>query len=138
MPKKSRIDTSAAESDFGQNPFGGLAVPGEGKPVTPPSGSAKATVSAAATKAAGPTLNGRVELRREKAGRGGKTATTARGPIFQQIGAAARAGILKELKAQLGTGGSELPDGIEVRGDVRDAVEAYLRERGAKVVRAGG
>ncbi|MGF1450588.1 MAG: translation initiation factor [Opitutales bacterium] len=135
MTKKPRIATDATDAALGQNPFGALEVSGTPAPAPDRTPDAK---MGPAKPPDGVNLSGRIELRREKAGRGGKTATTARGQIFQNIGKARCEVVLKELKAQFGTGGSLLADGIEIRGDCRDALEAYLTERGAKVVRAGG
>lgn len=133
--KKDRISTSGESDAFGQNPFGGL----ESTTPVPKIPEVASAPSKPLSAAAGEIrLSGRVELRREKAGRGGKTATTARGPIFVSLGEPRRDALLKELKARLGTGGLVLSDGIEIRGDCREQVERFLTERGAKVVRAGG
>ncbi len=78
----------------------------------------------------------RVEIRREKSGRGGKTVTTLTGLAtldrrsFDQL--------LKQLKTQVGTGGAEIPGGMQLQGDCRDKAEAILSEKGFRPVRAGG
>ena len=146
MGKKVRVKTDAGSPDLGQNPFGALEPPAASPPKATAPPKAAPPRQAAATGKEPPEagdggelrLSGRVELRREKAGRGGKTATTVRGPIFSSIGAEKREALLKTLKNRLGTGGSRLSDGLEIRGDYRDQLESYLSERGAKVVRAGG
>ncbi len=167
MARKSRIATDGGSENLLQNPFqtlGDLAVTASASTAAPtPAASSLASAKVAPSSAlppgakptgqsAGPgptppsatrpaesfSCRGRVELRREKAGRGGKTVTTARGPIFTAIGPQQRAELLRVLQGQLGTGGLALPDGLELRGDCRDAVETFLRQHGATVVRAGG
>ena len=44
----------------------------------------------------------------------------------------------KELRRLCGTGGTTKNGVIELQGDHRAAIEAYLRERGYRVKRAGG
>jgi translation initiation factor 1 len=79
--------------------------------------------------------DGFVRLRREKAGRGGKTATTITGlpGADAQLEAA-----LKELKQFLGTGGSRNGRVLELQGDHRDRLKAKLESMGYTVKIAGG
>jgi translation initiation factor 1 len=70
------------------------------------------------------------KLRMEKAGRGGKTVTVV-------FGLPRNAAFLKELAQDLkracGTGGAVLDDGVELQGDLRDRVRAFLVRRDFRV-----
>ena len=79
----------------------------------------------------------RIEVRREKAGRGGKTVTTLRGLPPHLLRAEGREP-LRDLKRSLGTGGVILKDRWELQGDRRDAVVEWLAAKGFRPVRAGG
>ena len=85
--------------------------------------------------AAPPAAGGRVNVRRETAGRRGKTATTVSGVPLGDAD-------LRELAARLaergGVGGSAKDGVIELQGDHRDVVVAMLRAEGYDVVLAGG
>ena len=67
------------------------------------------------------------KLRLEKAGRGGKTVTVVFGlpknDAFLKT-------LSQELKRTCGTGGAVREDGIELQGDLRDRVRAYLANKG--------
>ena len=63
------------------------------------------------------------KLRMEKAGRGGKTVTVVYG---LPRNAAFLKALAAELKRACGTGGAVLEDGIELQGDLRDRVRAFL------------
>lgn len=67
------------------------------------------------------------KLRMEKAGRGGKTVTVV-------FGLPNNAAFLKELSQELkracGTGGTATDDGVELQGDLRERVRAYLLGKG--------
>jgi translation initiation factor 1 len=67
------------------------------------------------------------KLRMEKAGRGGKTVTVV-------FGLPNNAAFLKELSQELkracGTGGTATEDGVELQGDLRERVRAYLLGKG--------
>ncbi len=85
----------------------------------------------------------KVRVRREKAGRAGKTVTTAGPFVLPRDGAAA---LLADLKRACATGGTleaeRGPDGpffvLEVQGDHADRVVAELVARGYPAKRAGG
>jgi translation initiation factor 1 len=82
-----------------------------------------------------PAGDGIARVRRETAGRGGKTATTIAGLALPEPELRALARVLKQRCA---TGGS-LRDGvIELQGDHRDLVMALLEELGHRAKRAGG
>lgn len=82
-----------------------------------------------------PEPGGRVRVRRETAGRRGKTATTVAGvPLADD----ALRELARRLKKRCGVGGA-LKDGvIELQGDHREVVVAVLRDEGFDVVLAGG
>ncbi len=129
MPrKKQKIETGSAPTPFaGENPFTGLD-PGALPTGTPPP---------APKDKPSPRKPGlRVEIRREKSGRGGKTVTTLRGLATLDSHSSER--LFKNLKTSLGTGGAVIADGFLLQGDCRDKVEEILRERGFQPVRSGG
>ena len=78
---------------------------------------------------------GRVKVRRETAGRRGKTVTTVANVPVDDDGLRALAG---RLKKRCGVGGSAKDGIIELQGDHRDAVVAVLEAEGYDVVLAGG
>ena len=79
----------------------------------------------------------RLEIRREKSGRGGKTVTTIQGfPPY--LGANKKSKTLKTLKTSLGTGGSWNQNIMELQGDRRSEVYHWLKESGFSPVLAGG
>lgn len=76
-----------------------------------------------------------LRLRLDKKGRGGKTVTVVFDlpPHPDYL-----TGLIKKLKAHCGTGGA-LKDGrMEIQGDQRDKVQAYLEQIGFMVRRSGG
>jgi translation initiation factor 1 len=79
-----------------------------------------------------PPKYGVVHLRIEKSGRGGKTVTILFGPGIETLHSEARAGLLRSLKAALGVGGAlgAGPGVLEVQGDERPRVAAWLRKAG--------
>lgn len=78
---------------------------------------------------------GRVKVRRETAGRRGKTVTTVADTGLDETGLRELAG---RLKKRCGVGGSAKDGVIELQGDHRDAVVELLRADGYVVVLAGG
>lgn len=79
--------------------------------------------------------DGIARVRRETAGRGGKTVTTISGlPLAEP----ALLELTKQLKQRCATGG-HLRDGvIEIQGDHRDRIMATLEQLGHRAKRAGG
>jgi translation initiation factor 1 len=95
---------------------------------------AKCTCRIKARETAAPG-DGRVRVRRETKGRGGKTVTAISGVALD---AEALRDLAGDLKRQCGSGGA-LKDGvIEIQGDHCDRVLAALRDRGFDAIRAGG
>ena len=126
---KNKISTDGA-GELGNNPFGGLELGGL------PSGPANLPVPPQ-KKAAKPKSKGRVELRREKAGRGGKTVTTLR-EFATHIPLRELDALTFDLKKVCACGGTLKGRVIELQGDVCERVMAELEKRGYKPVRAGG
>ncbi len=89
----------------------------------------------AATDADAGRGGGRVKVRRETAGRRGKTATTVSNVPVGDDELKALAG---RLKKRCGVGGSAKDGTIEIQGDHRDLVVELLRAEGFDVVLAGG
>jgi translation initiation factor 1 len=79
---------------------------------------------------------GRVEVRRETAGRGGKVVTTLRG--FVGIGAPEKEEIAQALQKRCGCGGSLKDGAVEIQGDQREVAMDELKRRGFQPVLAGG
>ena len=79
--------------------------------------------------------DGIARIRREKAGRGGKTVTTIAGLPLDE---AALAALARRLKTACGTGGTVREGTIELQGDHRDAVLAFLAKEGFRGKLAGG
>lgn len=77
----------------------------------------------------------RVRVRLDRKGRGGKSVTLIEGLVMSQEGYQT---LLKKLKTRLGTGGA-LKDGrMEIQGDHRDALIAFLEELGYRPKLSGG
>ena len=128
MSGQKRIPTDGGQS-LTQNPFAGLS--GDGLPdgpETPPPGSGPA---------APPKKNrGRVDIIRQKAGRGGKTVTVVTG--FVGIGLPEKEQLTKKMQKVCGTGGTVKDGQIEIQGDKREEIARILTEAGFRPVFAGG
>ena len=79
---------------------------------------------------------GRVDIVREKAGRGGKTVTVVQ--KFIGIGLPEKESLAKKMQRTCGTGGTVKEGRIEIQGDQREVVAQILIEAGFKPVMAGG
>jgi len=126
--KSGRVATSGGTS-LGQNPFGALSGSGlpEAKLPTPKNEDTPISRS----------LKGRIEIRRVKAGRGGKTVTLISG--FVGIGTSEKDALCKTLRQACGCGGTVNVAGeIEIQGDQRKRIATLLREKGFQPVFAGG
>jgi translation initiation factor 1 len=76
-----------------------------------------------------------IKVKRETSGRKGKTATT----ISEiPLGEAETKTLAKKLKQHCGVGGTVRGSSIELQGDHRDKVIAYLEKEGHRAVKAGG
>lgn len=135
---------------LGQNPFAALS--GAGLPVAPKAVLDQAAAALAAKKSGGTGANlggvgqgakaapeknrGRVEIRRETGGRGGKTVTTVSG--FVGIGLPEKEQLTKKMRGACGCGGTVKDGAIEIQGDQREKMAKILVEAGFRPVMAGG
>jgi translation initiation factor 1 len=123
------IPTDGGQS-LGQNPFGRLS--SDGLPSGP-----KEAPAVAGGRAPSPARNrGRVDIRRETEGRGGKTVTVVAG--FVGIGLPEKEALSKKMRAACGCGGTVKDGRIEIQGDQRETVARILAEAGFRPVFAGG
>ena len=142
MSSGDKISTSGG-AGLGQNPFAALS--GAGLPVAPKVVLEQAAAAVAAKKSGGAGLaakaapeknRGRVELRRETGGRGGKTVTTVSG--FLGIGSPEKEQLAKKMRGACGCGGTVKDGVIEIQGDQRETIAKILVEAGFRPVMAGG
>jgi translation initiation factor 1 len=113
-----------------QNPFERLSSAGLPAP-------AKAPSLPVTAKAPAPVKNrGRVDIRRETEGRGGKTVTVVDG--FMGIGLPEKEALSKKMRAACGCGGTVKDGRIEIQGDQRETVAKILTAAGFRPVFAGG
>jgi translation initiation factor 1 len=114
---------------LGQNPFAHLD--SAGLPASP-----APTARTAAAPAAPAKNRGRVDITREKGGRGGKTVTVVDG--FTGIGLPEKENLAKRMRAACGCGGTVKEGRIEIQGDQRETIARILSEAGFRPVFAGG
>ena len=124
MSDPKRIPTDSGQT-FGHKPFDALS--GEGLPPGPESSPAAKPVR---------KNRGRVDIIRQKAGRGGKTVTVIRG--FVGIGLPEKEQLAKAMQRACGTGGTVKNGQIEIQGDKRQEVARILSEANFRPVFAGG
>jgi len=117
-----------------QNPFATLS--GAGLPAAPKVVIEQAAKARESGMAAPQKNRGRVEIRRETGGRGGKTVTVVSG--FVGIGAPEKEALAKKMRAACGCGGTVKDGAIEIQGDQRETVARILSEAGFRPVFAGG
>ena len=130
MTRGERIPTDGGK-DLASNPFASLNLGNL------PAGPAPAPASASVRgKPLEERKRGRVEIRREKAGRGGKIVTTLSG--FTGISTQEKETIAKDLQRRCGCGGSVKAGVMEIQGDQREPSAEELRKRGFQPVLAGG
>ena len=133
MSDHKRIPTDGGQS-LSHNPFAALSSAGL-PPAPEPAPAASATRPGGDAKA--PRKNrGRVDIIRQKAGRGGKTVTVVTG--FVGIGLPEKEQLAKAMQKSCGTGGTVKDGQIEIQGDQREAVARILTEAGFRPVFAGG
>ena len=115
--------------DFGQSPFAALNAAGLPPGAEPP--------PSPAPSAEAPRKNrGRVDIKRLKAGRGGKTVTVISG--FVGIGLPEKEQLTKKMRAACGCGGTVKDGEIIIQGDQRETIARILSEAGFRPVVAGG
>lgn len=134
MSPTGRISTDGGE-DLGQNPFSGLdgmPLPSGPHPLPPAQPEIQHNL-----RSSKPQKNrGRVDITREKAGRGGKTVTVVSG--FVGIGLPEKELLAKKMQKACGVGGTVKEGRIEIQGDKRDEIARILAEAGFNPVFAGG
>jgi translation initiation factor 1 len=129
--RKSKISTDGGGT-LGTNPFGALDA------TKLPQGQPPVSKSSNELKGKKASLSkGRVEIRREKSGRGGKTVTTLR-EFPTSIPITTLDAMALDLKKSCACGGTLKGRVIELQGDVRNQVAKELYKRGYQPVRAGG
>jgi translation initiation factor 1 len=122
-----KVPTEGGEA-LGYNPFAALDASGLKSAAVTPS---KAPLSPK------PERNrGRVDIIREKGGRGGKTVTVVDG--FTGIGLPEKEQLMRKVRAACGCGGTVKDGRIEIQGDQRDTIARILTEAGFRPVFAGG
>ena len=82
-----------------------------------------------------PSADGKVRVSRESHGRGGKTVTVVRG---LPLDAEALHALGRRLRTACGTGGTAKDGVLELQGDHRERVLAWLREEGWPEAKAAG
>jgi len=125
--RSSKISTDGG-NDLRMNAFGGLdgvGLPDSRKPSCHPVASAKKA------------RKGRVEVRREKSGRGGKTVTTL-SAFTTGLSENELNELTRDLKKKLACGGALKGRVIELQGDRTETVVEILEAKCFQPVRAGG
>ena len=132
--RSSKKISTAPHNEFGSNPFASLD--GQGLPEALPEPEREIKVSVKEEESnLGKGV--RLEIRREKSGRGGKTVTTVRG-IPPGLGKEKKDKLLKRIKSSLGTGGTWAGQDMELQGDRRAEALEWFRAMGFRPVLAGG
>lgn len=117
---------------FAQSPFANLS--SEGLP--PGNSTSSAAGEAVPTRSAVPRSRGRVDIVRQKAGRGGKTVTVVTN--FVGIGLPEKQELARAMQKACGVGGTVKEGHIEIQGDKREEVARILKQAGFHPVFAGG
>lgn len=127
--KRDRISTEGGASLDSDNPFAALS--GRGLPSMPVSAQIPPVPS---SQPKGPRP--RLEVRRLKGGKGGKTVTEIQG--FIGVNDQQLASLCKRLKSTCGVGGTVKGRVVEIQGDQREKIRELLESDGYRVVFAGG
>lgn len=135
MASKDKIPTDGGGA-LGQNPFAALSSAGLPTFAKPTEGVALPPKAATAGAAKPEKNRGRVDIKRETGGRGGKTVTVVSG--FVGIGLPEKEQLAKKMRAACGCGGTVKDGQIEIQGDQRETVARILSEAGFRPVFAGG
>jgi translation initiation factor 1 len=130
VPVAGRKKIPLGQTDFGHTPFAALNIEGRPTPEIP------AIPEPVARPTARVKNRGRVDIIRQKAGRGGKTVTVITG--FVGIGLPEKEQLAKAIQRACGTGGTVKEGRIEIQGDKREAAARILTEAGFRPVFAGG
>lgn len=131
MSSDKRVPTDGGSS-FGHNPFGALS--SDGLPPAPANLPQSSSTPSAVTPAK--KNRGRVDIIRQKAGRGGKIVTVVTG--FVGIGLPEKEHLAKTMQRSCGVGGTVKDGHIEIQGDKREEIARILTEANFRPVFAGG
>jgi translation initiation factor 1 len=130
MSGNKRIPTDGGPS-LSHNPFAALSSDG-----LPPAPEGLPSESSLAEPKPAKKNRGRVDIVRQKAGRGGKTVTVVKN--FVGIGLPEKEQLAKAMQKACGTGGTVKDGQIEIQGDKREEVARILTEANFRPVFAGG
>lgn len=133
MSDGKRIRTDGGPA-FGHNPFEALTA--AGLPDVPASTGPTDAPATESPAPKGARHRGRVDIIRQRAGRGGKTVMVIRG--FAGISGAEKEALAHAMRKACGTGGTVKDGQIEIQGGNRDAVARILEEARFRPVFAGG
>jgi len=133
MSGNKRIPTDGG-TGLSHNPFAGLS--SEGLPPAPGALPEEALPSRPVSAKPVRKTRGRIDIIRQKAGRGGKTVTVVTG--FVGIGLPEKEQLAKAMQRACGTGGTVKDGNIEIQGDQRTNVARILTEANFRPVFAGG
>src|SRR6185503_20895496 len=118
---------------FGHNPFAGLS----SENLPPGAETTPQPEQGVNEKASRKSKNrGRVDIIRQKAGRGGKTVTVVKG--FVGIGLPEKESLARAMQKACGVGGTVKDGQIEIQGDKREEVARIITEANFRPVFAGG
>lgn len=130
MSSSKRIPTDGGQS-LSHNPFAALS--SEGLPPAPENAPDESPAAQAKPEKKN---RGRVDIIRQKAGRGGKTVTVVKN--FVGIGLPEKEQLAKAMQKACGVGGTVKDGQIEIQGDKREEVARILTEANFRPVFAGG
>lgn len=130
MAKSPKIPTTGGDA-LKTSPFAALGNLGAALAEGPAETPAAAVPSEVPSS---PAWSGKIVVRREKKGRGGKTATIVEGLVAPEPALDA---LLRELQKALACGGHREGDHLVLAGAQGERVVAWLRERGARQVVLG-
>lgn len=133
MSGQKRIPTDGGQI-FGHNPFEALS--SDGLPPAAETSSEQSPLRNVDNPITSRKNRGRVDIIRQKAGRGGKTVTVVTG--FVGIGLPEKEELAKKMQKLCGTGGTVKEGRIEIQGDKRTEVARILTEANFRPVFAGG
>lgn len=128
MKKRERIDVSGEGGSLGQNPFGALDA--GGLPDRP------MEAEAVEAQPEPPKKRGRVNIRREKKGRGGKVVTVVEWE--KRLDGDSLRSLAKSLRSHCAVGGTVKNGCVEIQGDQREAAAELLSKEGFRPVFTGG
>ena len=135
MSGGKRLSTDGGK-ELGNNPFAALSAAGLPSAPAPASSVGAGPTSTSKSSPAPAKNRGRVDITREKAGRGGRTVTVVSG--FVGIGLPEKEALAKKLQKACGVGGTVKEGRIEIQGDKRDEAARILLDAGFRPVFAGG